>query len=561
MRYFFAIAGLGLNLVTLMAAPAAASTATGTNGAVVTDQRLASQVGLDVLRRGGNAVDAAVAIGYALAVTYPSAGNLGGGGFMLIRRPDGSTRFIDFRERAPAAATRTMYLDAAGKAIPERSTVGDLSAGVPGTVAGLESALAKDGTLSRHVLMAPAIAYAENGFTLTSDDAAVFASNAKLLARFATTTAVFAPNGSLPRAGDLLRQPSLASTLRAIDRDGAPGFYAGDVARHLIAGVRSGGGIITLADLANYRAVDRDAVRCAYRGAEIVTSPPPSSGGTVLCETLGILEDTPPAARRSVADVHFEVEAERRAFADRNTFLGDPDMVPSAVGALLSSQHLAAERATIDATKATASSAIHPALATHEGTNTTHYAVVDARGEAVSVTYTLNSSFGSGAVAGDTGVLLNDEMDDFATTPGQPNQFGLVDGKLNEVAPGKRPLSSMAPTIVARDGRIVLVAGAAGGPRIITTTLDLVRDVVGFGLPVGEAMMAPRMHHQWLPDEIDEEAGALAPDVAATLRTRGYKIVDMHYLSAANAIGIDPATGRITAAHDDRRPTGLALAY
>lgn len=540
-----------------------AQTASGRFGAVATDSRPASRVGLAVLERGGNAVDAAIAIGYALAVTYPSAGNIGGGGFMVIRRPDGSTRFVDFRERAPAAATRTMYDDAKGRPIAEKSTVGALAAGVPGTVAGFEAAR-RDATLSRHDLMAPAIALAEGGFAFDAPDAEEFARHAALLSRFPATAAIFLPGGRAPRPGSVLRQPALARTLRAVDRYGANGFYSGEVARRFVAGVRAGGGIMTMADLASYRAVDRPTLRCSAGGLEIVSVPPPSSGGTTLCETLGILALMPREPRRGVRDVHDEVEAERRAFADRNTFLGDPDASPgvtASVRRLLSREHLVAERATIDPSRATPSRAIAPKLALHEGTNTTHYAVVDRHGEAVSVTYTLNSTFGSGAMAGDTGVLLNDEMDDFATAPGFPNQFGLIDGKRNEVGPGKRPLSSMSPTIVVRDGALALVAGAAGGSHIITTTLDLVRDVLWYHRSLAFAMGAPRLHHQWYPDDVAIDAGTLAPDVRAALERDGYRFEIDPFGSAANAIAIDPATHRIEAVHDDRRKTGVALAY
>jgi gamma-glutamyltranspeptidase/glutathione hydrolase len=519
--------------------PVAAGTASGAHGAVSTDQRLATQAGIDVLRAGGNAVDAAVAIGYTLAVTYPEAGNLGGGGFMLVRRANGAVRFYDFRETAPAAATAGMYLDAHGHARPEASIVGALAAGVPGTVAGLEAARRADGTMSRHALLAPAIAYAEKGFVLARPDADGIAREWPLLERFPATAAIFGRGGAPLPAGALLRQPALARTLSAIDREGVDGFYRGDVARRFAAGVRAGGGIITAADLAAYRVKVRAPIGCAYRGATIYTAPPPSSGGIAICEITKILGDGALPARRSEADVHAEVEAERRAFADRNTFLGDPDFVAIPLARLLSSEHIAALRATIRPRRATPSTEIAPLVTMHEGHNTTHYSVIDAAGNAVAVTYTLNASFGSGAQAGDTGVLLNDEMDDFTTEVGAPNMFGLVQGAKNAIAPGKRPLSSMSPTIVVRAGKPILVTGAAGGPRIITTTLDIVRDVVGYGMAIGAAEAEPRMHHQWLPDVI-------------AFKLRGH-------LSLANTVGAHD--GVFSAANDPRQASGAALAF
>ncbi len=539
---------------------AAASTASGAHGAVATDQVLASQVGLGVLQAHGNAVDAAVAIGYTLAVTYPSAGNLGGGGFMLIRLADGTTSFVDFRETAPAAATATMYQDAAGHVVPDRSTIGPLGVGVPGSVAGLELAREKYGTRSRHELMAAAIAYADEGFTLSDADAAVFAANDALLARFPSTAAVYTHAGAPLRAGERLRQPALAATLRAIDRDGPAAFYTGDVGKRLVAALRAAGGIMTTADLADYKVAQRAPIECVHRGDRLLTAPPPSSGGVAICETLGILGDTPAGPPRSVADAHREIEAERRAMADRSSALADPDFVKPPVAQLLAPAYLAQQRASISPNRATPSSAVK-GMPIAEGTNTTNYSVVDAAGNAVDVTYTLNSTFGSGLVAGDTGVLLNDEMDDFASAPGVPNQFGLVQGAANAIAPHKRPLSSMAPTVVVdRDGRVVLVAGAAGGPRIITTTLDIVRGVLDFGQDAGTAMSAPRVHEQWLPDLVYADPGAFGSAEAAALTAMGYTIKTGPIGSAANAVVVRPDGTRV-AAHDDHRPTGAALAY
>jgi gamma-glutamyltranspeptidase/glutathione hydrolase len=547
-------------VVLLVAAPlgARASTASGAHGAVVTDQALASDVGLRVLLAHGNAVDAAVAIAYTLAVTYPSAGNIGGGGFMLIRLADGTNRFIDFRETAPAAATATMYQDAHRAVVAGRSTIGALAIAVPGTVAGLELARERYGTRSRHELMVDAEAYAVEGFPLSAADAGVLASHAADFERFPATAATL---GAVPAvAGTTFKQPALGATLRAIDRDGPDAFYKGDIAKRMVAAVRGAGGILSLDDLAAYHAQLRAPLECVHGGHTFITAPPPSSGGVALCEILGIIGDGPVGLARTVADTHRELEAERRAFADRSTALGDPDFTTPPIARLLAPAYLAAQRAAILPDRATPSATI-AGLAPHEGNNTTHFAVVDADGNAVAVTYTLNSSFGSDFVAGDTGILLNDEMDDFTAAPGVPNQFGLVQGALNAIAPRKRPLSSMSPTIVTdRDGHVVLTAGAAGGPRIITATLDILRDVLDFHLDVGSAVAAPRFHEQWLPDVVDAEPQTFNPRTFAALKAMGYRFDLGPAGSDANAIAVGPDGTRV-AAHDDRRPTGSALAY
>jgi len=540
-----------------------APTASGPHGAVATDQRLATETGLRILREGGNAVDAAVAIGYTLAVTYPAAGNLGGGGFMLVRFADGGTHFIDFRETAPAAATAGMYLDAHGNVVPDLSVVGPLSAGVPGSVAGLEYAREHFGTLSRHELLRDAIDDAERGFVLSGGDAADLQRAQSLLIKYPATAAIFAPGGATPAAGATLRQPDLARTLRDIDAQGTGGFYAGRVARALAASVRAAGGIVTEADLAAYRAVERDPLVCAHRGDTIVTSPLPSSGGVAICEVLGIIgNDAPQPPVRSFANVHLEVEAERRAFADRNEQLGDPAFVPSQADRLLEPAYLAKLRASIAPERATPSSAIGGGgVALHEGHNTTNYAVIDAAGTAVDVTYTLNNSFGSGFVAGDTGVLLNDEMDDFASKPGTPNMFGLVQGTADAIAPGKRPLSSMSPSIVVDGaGQAVLAAGAAGGPRIITTTLDVIRAVVDYGEDPVAALAGPRIHMQWLPDVLDAEPDAFDPATLARLRAAGYEVQFGRAGSSANAVAVRAGGTRI-GVHEPRGAAGSALAY
>jgi gamma-glutamyltranspeptidase/glutathione hydrolase len=533
------------------------TTAQGASFAVATDHYLASQTGARVLRDGGTAVDAAIAIAYALAVTFPVAGNLGGGGFMLIHFKDGSSHFIDFRETAPAAAYADMYLDAHGRPDSNRSTIGPLSAGVPGTVAGLEYAREHFGTLSRAALIAPAIAYAR-GFRIDEADARLFADERNWLAQFPSTKAVFLRDGKPLREGQILRQPDLEQTLRAISERGVDGFYRGPVARALVASAKDSGGVITLADLAGYRAVERTPLTCARGADTIVTSPPPSSGGVAICEILGIVGPAD-GALRDAANAHLEIEAERRAFADRNTALGDPDFVHAPVVQLLNPAYLARQRASITPTSATPSSEI-PGFGGHEGHDTTNFSVVDAAGNAVDVTYTLNNGFGSGFVAAGTGVLLNDEMDDFTSKPGAPNMFGLVQGTANAIAPGKRPPSSMMPTIVLdANGNPVLIAGAEGGPRIITAVLDIVRGVIDFHESVSEAVAQPRVHMQWLPDLVYAEPGAFAPEVLAKLRAMGYRFKFEGAGSGANAVAV-ATDGTRTAAHDPRTPTGSAIA-
>jgi gamma-glutamyltranspeptidase/glutathione hydrolase len=553
-----------LGIALPLRAGSAGESAIGAHAAVATDQRLASETGIRILRAGGNAVDAAVAIGYTLAVTFPEAGNLGGGGFMLVRLANGDAHVIDFRETAPAAATADMYLDARGNVVPDASVVGPLSAGVPGSVAGFEYARAKYGTRSRHELMRDAIAYAERGFVLDDADAKALARGRKLFARFPATAAIFTSGGDTWAAGTTLRQPDLARTLQRIDAAGAPGFYAGDVAHRLSAATRAAGGIITEADLAAYRVEERRPLVCTHRGYTIVTSPLPSSGGVVTCEVLGILGDaTPVGGPLAFENVHRKVEAERRAFADRNAELGDPAFVHSSVvPRLLDPAYLARLRATIQPERATPSSDVRAgSVAIHEGHNTTNYSVIDGAGDVVDVTYTLNNTFGSGFVAGDTGVLLNDEMDDFTSKPGTANMFGLVQGAANAIAPGKRPLSSMTPTVVLDpSGNVVLGVGAAGGPRIITTVLDAILGVVDYGESPSAALAAPRIHMQWLPDVLYAETGAFDPATLARLQAAGYTVEFGLAHSAANAVARD-TNGNREGAHDPRVPTGSALAY
>jgi gamma-glutamyltranspeptidase/glutathione hydrolase len=456
-----------------------------------------------------------------------------------------------------------MYLDAHGNDVPERSIVGPLGAAIPGTVAGLEYARTHYGTRSRLVLMRDALAYAERGFRLSAGDARALDRDHALLTTYPATEAIFAAGGVSPRAGTVFRQPALARTLAAIDARGAAAFYAGPVAGEIVRSVRASGGIFTLADLRAYRVVDREPIRCTYRGRTIVTAPLPSSGGVTMCEILGMLAHDParPPAH-DFANVHLEIEAERRAFADRNRELGDPAFVRSPVARLLAPAYLARLRASIASFRATPSSAIGGGGVTvHEGHNTTNYAVIDAAGNAVDVTYTLNNSFGSGFVAGATGVLLNDEMDDFTSKVGAPNMFGLVKGAANAIAPGKRPLSSMTPTVVVNGaGRAVLAAGAAGGPRIITTTLDIVRAELDFGEGLPRALAAPRMHMQWLPDMLYAEPETFDPATRARLRAAGYRLEFGWAESEANAVGVD-ADGTRVGVHDPRGDAGSAAAF
>jgi gamma-glutamyltranspeptidase/glutathione hydrolase len=495
---------------------------------VVSAHRLASQVGVEVLRRGGNAVDAAVAVGYALAVVYPVAGNLGGGGFMTIRFADGRSTFLDFRETAPLAASERMYLDELGTPRAQASTLGHLAVGVPGSVAGLEHARERYGTLARETLIAPAIALAEHGFELVDGDLDLLRLAAPDLARDEAAARIFLRDGQPLPAGSRLVQADLAATLRRIARDGAAGFYGGPVAAEIARASREGGGILTADDLADYRVRELPPIVCNYRGYRLVSAPPPSSGGVTLCLALGILEGYPLAAwgRDAPEYVHAMAEALRRAFVDRNTRLGDPGFVANPVAALLDARYAAAQRAGIDPARATDSVALMPPAGVREAEQTTHYSIVDAVGNAVSVTTTLNGAFGARVVAGATGVLLNNEMDDFTVKPGVPNLFGLVQGRANAIAPGKRPLSSMTPTIVTRDDALVMVIGSPGGPRIITTVLQVILNVVDHRMSLADAIAAPRLHHQWLPDTLFVEPARLPEAARAALEARGHRIAE-----------------------------------
>jgi gamma-glutamyltranspeptidase/glutathione hydrolase len=496
----------------------------GTHGMVVSSHRIASEVGGDILRRGGNAIDAAVAVGYALAVVYPVAGNIGGGGFMTLRLTNGQETFLDFRERAPLRATAGMYLDAKGEVVPGLSTEGYLSVGVPGTVMGLEVARRKWGTMSRQALIAPAIRLAEDGYALTQGDQDIVDAADLLRAHPDLAMHFLKPDGTSFGPGDRLVEPDLAASLRQIARRGPDAFYRGPIADAIVAASAAHGGILAKADFEGYRVRELAPVDCSYRGFRIESAPPPSSGGIALCEILNILEGYRLGAApfHSTEEVHELTEAMRLAYADRNDALGDPDFITNPVARLLDKHYADQLRARIDPSRATPSK---PQSATgHEGQNTTHYSIVDAAGNAVSVTYTLNDRFGAKVIAGNTGIVLNDEMDDFTSKVGVPNQFGLVQGAANAIAPGKTPLSSMAPTIVTHDGRAVLVIGSPGGPRIISTVMQVIVDTVDHGMTIADAIAAPRIHHQWLPDILFAEEDALTPDVSGSLRKEGYTV-------------------------------------
>ena len=555
------------------AAPAPVESA---EGMVVTAQHLASETGAAILRQGGNAVDAAVAAGFALAVTHPCCGNIGGGGFMVIHFADGRDTFINFREKAPLAARADMYLDARGNPVSDKSVNGYLAVGVPGTVMGLEAARQKYGTLPRSTLMAPSIRLAQEGFVLTQGDVDVLDSATAEFRSQPNVAAIFLNQGAPFKAGERLVQKNLAATLRAVSDGGAPAFYQGAVADAVAAAARANGGLLTQEDFAKYSITESAPVSCRYRGYTVLSAPPPSSGGITLCEMLQVLEGYPLKALgfHSSESVHLMTEAMRQAYRDRNTFLGDPAFVDNPTSRLLSARHTQAIRARIQPHRATPSTALGAESADEKPT-TTHYSIVDRQGNAVSVTFTINDDFGAKVIAADTGFFLNDEMDDFTAKSGTANMFGLVQGKANAIAPGKRPLSSMTPSIVLKDGRPVLVVGTPGGSRIITTVLEIILNVIDHGMTVQEAVDAPRMHHQWLPDTVAGEPFAFSADTAAALTHMGYHLVPLEPWGAGNAaevIGIAPADaaqaralgfprpGILYGASDSRAPAGSAMA-
>lgn len=555
------------------------------NGMVVTSQYLASQVGTDILKMGGNAVDAAVAVGYAQAVVNPCCGNIGGGGFMTIHLADGTDTFINFRETAPAAASADMYLDKEGRVTKDASLYGYLAAGVPGTVLGMDSAQKKYGKLNRQQVMAPAIKLAREGFVLTRADTDILDTTVKRFRQDPESARIFLrKDGEALQPGDRLIQADLADTLTAISEQGPDAFYQGKIPQAVEAAAKKGGGILTAADFANYKITETAPITCSYRGYKFVSSPPPSSGGVTLCETLNVLEgyDLKSMGFNSAAYIHTLTEAMRHAYMDRNTFLGDPEFVKNPIDRLLSKSYAAEIRKQIVANKATPSVEVQPGMQPHEKPETTHYSIVDHDGNAVSTTYTVNGRFGAVVIAPGTGFFLNDEMDDFTVKIGEKNLYGLVQGATNSIAPGKRPLSSMSPTLVTKDGKIFMVLGSPGGSRIITITLQTALNVIDHGMAPQEAVDAPRIHHQWLPDEVYYEQRGVSADSLNLLKTMGYKMVEQNPWGAAELIlvglagveGVSPANsgndsavsgkvreGYLYGANDVRRPAGAAIGY
>ncbi|MEY4475611.1 MAG: hypothetical protein RL248_1378 [Pseudomonadota bacterium] len=555
------------------------------NGMVVTSQYLASQIGTDILKMGGNAVDAAVAVGYAQAVVNPCCGNIGGGGFMTIHLADGTDTFINFRETAPAAASADMYLDKEGKVTKDASLYGYLAAGVPGTVLGMDSAQKKYGKLTRQQVMAPAIKLAREGFVLTRADTDILDTTVKRFRQDPESARIFLrKNGEALQPGDRLVQTDLADTLAAISEKGPNAFYQGKIPQAVEAAAKKSGGILTATDFANYKITETAPITCSYRGYKFVSSPPPSSGGVTLCETLNVLEgyDLKNMGFNSAAYIHTLTEAMRHAYMDRNTFLGDPEFVKNPIDRLLSKSYAADIRKQIIANKATPSVEVQPGMQPHEKPETTHYSIVDHEGNAVSTTYTVNGRFGAVVIAPGTGFFLNDEMDDFTVKVGEQNMYGLVQGTTNAIAPGKRPLSSMSPTLVTKDGKIFMVLGSPGGSRIITITLQTALNVIDHGMAPQEAVDAPRIHHQWLPDEVYYEQRGISFDSISLLKTMGYKMVEQSPWGAAELIlvglagveGASPANsgndsavsgkvreGYLYGANDVRRPAGAAIGY
>lgn len=527
---------------------------------VVADEPLAADVGVAVLKSGGNAVDAAVAVGFALAVTHPYAGNLGGGGFMLVRFADGRSTFIDFRERAPEKASRDMYLDAQGN--PNQDSVdGWRSAGVPGSVRGFELAQSKYGSQKWDELIAPAIELATKGYVLSYKSAELLR-NAHNLSEDPESKRVFQRGGSYYDAGDVFVQPELAATLKRIAASGARGFYEGEIARRLVSEMATHGGLLTLADLQGYRAVERTPLSGSYRGLTILTAPLPSSGGIGILQMLGMLEGSGygKAGPGAAATIHYTAEVMRRYFADRSQYLGDSDFVKVPVKGLLDPAYIRERRASINPDQATPSDQLNPGKpAGREGTETTHYSIVDASGNAVAVTYTLNNGYGSGVTVPGLGFLLNDEMDDFTAKPNVPNMFGLVQGEANAIEPGKRPLSAMTPTIVVRDGKPFMVLGAPGGPRIITAVLQVLLNVIDFRMNIQDAVDAPRFHHQWKPDKLYLEAG-ISPDTVALLEDMGHQVDDSPGVVLARVNAILSDGGWLQGAADTRW-VGKAAGY
>ena len=535
----------------------------GENGMIATEEAEASRIGLEVLRSGGNAVDAAATVAFALAVTLPRAGNIGGGGFMLVHDAEaGETVAIDYREKAGGRAHRDMFLDAAGEADPEKSRYSGLAVGVPGTVAGMALALERYGTISLADALEPAIELAEQGITVSADLADSLKGMQDRLQRWPSSTAVFYKDGGVPyEPGEILVQRDLAASLRLIAEQGPGAFYDGPIAERIVAAVGRAGGHLSLDDFRRYEAVVREPVRGDYRGFEVVSMPPPSSGGVHLVQLLNTLEGFPIGflGHNGADTIHLMAEAMKLAYADRAEYLGDPDFVDVPVAALTSEAYAAHLRSLIRRGRTMPAAEIGPGdLSPYESPETTHFSIVDAAGNAVANTYTINFSYGTGVVAEGTGILLNNELDDFSAKPGVPNAYGLIGGDANAVAPGKRPLSSMSPTIVLRDGEPFLVTGSPGGPRIITTTLQIIMNVIDHGMNIAEATYAPRVHHQWLPDELRIEEG-LSPDTIRVLEQKGHDVVLGDAMGSTQSIMVT-ASG-LFGSSDPRTPGALTLGY
>jgi gamma-glutamyltranspeptidase/glutathione hydrolase len=544
---------------------------------VVSMHQLASQAGVQILRDGGNAVDAAVATGFALAVVLPEAGNIGGGGFMLIRTHDGATHFIDYRETAPAHASQTMYQDAKGDVIPDLSTIGYKAVGVPGSVKGLAYAERQFGRLDLARVMAPAIQLAREGFALNWGAAGALSAEPNLT-RFPDSKRIFQNNGQGWHQGDIFKQPELARTLERIAAN-PDEFYRGAMAHEIADFIRAGGGIITAADLERYEVKERQAVHGTYRGLEIISAPPPSSGGITLIESLNILEgfELSRSAAASARSIHLLAESYRRAFMDRALFMGDPDFNDVPLAQLIDKRYAAAWRRSIDRQHPSASRLLqrpttfpeldryahrHPIFGPPtEPTHTTHYSVVDSDGNAVAVTTTLNDNFGSRVTIGPLGFLLNNEMDDFAAKVGTPNLYGLVQGTSNAIEANKRPLSAMAPTIVLKDRKLWLVLGAEGGPTIITSVANIIVGMRDYGLDVQQAVNAARIHQQWLPDRIELEPGRFSADTTRLLEGWGNQIAPQEIDGDSEAIEVDPVTAERLGASDARNESGKAVGY
>lgn len=567
---------LALILVLPLCAQDMVHPAHGAKAMVATVQPEASQVGAQIMKQGGNAVDAAVAVGFALEVVYPEAGNIGGGGFMLFRSADGQVHFLDYREKAPAKATADMYLDKQGNIVPDLSTIGYKSISVPGSVAGLVYAQKHWGKLSLKQVMEPAIKLAREGYVLSYEQADSFRDPD--LAKFAESRRIFQREGKFYEGGETFKQPELAKTLERI-AEKPDDFYHGAMARELAAAIQKGGGLITAEDLAQYEVKERAPIKGTYRGYDVISAPPPSSGGVALVEILNILEgyDLAKQGADSADAIHLTAEAYQRAFFDRAEFLGDPDFSKIPVAQLIDKRYAKAWRETIPLRKATPSATLRrPSVfnqldsyaSTHplppfvvEPDHTTHYSVVDPEGNAVSVTTTLNDAFGSRVTAEGLGFLLNDEMDDFSSKPGVPNMYGLIQGPANAIGPGKRPLSAMTPTIVLKDGKLFLVLGSPGGPTIITTVANVLMGVADYGLNIQQAVNAPRFHNQWMPDEILVESTGISPDTIGILERMGHKITKpREYWGDAECIVIDEKTGERLGASDGRNQ-GKAVGF